>query len=109
MQFEAPVPILRIFDEDRARNFYVGFLSFIVDWEYRFEPDLPICMQARLGNAVLHLSEHHGDATPGRIGCDDVDAYCADLSKKGYKYSRPGVRDMPWGTRESTICRSVRQ
>ena len=63
-------------------------------------------MQVRLGKTVLHLSEHHGDATPGsavRIGCEDVDAFCAALNAKGYKYARPGVQEMPWGTRDSTI------
>ena len=31
-------PILRIFDEAKAREFYVDFLGFKVDWEHRFEP-----------------------------------------------------------------------
>lgn len=107
MEFSAPIPILRIFDEDKARDFYVGFLGFSVDWEHRFAPGTPLYMQLRLGDAVLHLSEHHGDATPGssvRIMCDDVDAYCAALNAKAYKYARPGVQDMPWGTRDTTIA-----
>jgi uncharacterized glyoxalase superfamily protein PhnB len=106
MQFSAPVPILRIFDEEKARAFYIGFLGFSVDWEHRFEPGTPIYMQIRLGEAVLHLSEHHGDATPGsgiRIKCEDVDAYCALLNGKRYKYGRPGAQDMTWGTRDTTI------
>jgi catechol 2,3-dioxygenase-like lactoylglutathione lyase family enzyme len=31
-------PILRIFDDAKAREFYVGYLGFEVDWEHRFEP-----------------------------------------------------------------------
>jgi catechol 2,3-dioxygenase-like lactoylglutathione lyase family enzyme len=31
------IPILRIFDLEKARDFYVGFLGFRVDWEHRFE------------------------------------------------------------------------
>ncbi len=27
-----PIPILRIFDEAKARAFYVDFLGFTVDW-----------------------------------------------------------------------------
>lgn len=106
MQFDQPIPILRIFDEDKARAFYLGFLGFEVDWEHRFEAGTPIYMQVRLGHAILHLSEHHGDATPGagiRIGCEDVDALCAALLARGYKYSRPGAEDMPWGSRDVTI------
>ncbi len=107
MHFSAPIPVLRIFDEEKAREFYVGFLGFTIDWEHRFEPDLPIYMQIRMGDAVMHLSEHFGDATPGsgvRIACEDVDAYCAGLRAKGYKNSRPGVQDQPWGFRETTIA-----
>jgi catechol 2,3-dioxygenase-like lactoylglutathione lyase family enzyme len=58
-------PILRIFDEAKAREFYVDFLGFKVDWEHRFEPDLPLYMQVSRDGCVLHLSEHHGDACPG--------------------------------------------
>ncbi|HXF54114.1 MAG TPA: glyoxalase superfamily protein [Hyphomicrobiaceae bacterium] len=55
-------------------------------------------MQLRLDGARLHLSEHFGDAAPGshvRIRCADVDAYCAALNAKAYKYFRPGAQDMP--------------
>jgi len=34
-------PVLRIFDEEKAKAFYVGYLGCAVDWEHRFEPDLP--------------------------------------------------------------------
>ena len=36
MQLEAAIPILRIFSVDKAKEFYVGFLGFSVDWEHRF-------------------------------------------------------------------------
>ena len=32
------VPVLRSFDEAKAREFYVDFLGFTVEWEHRFEP-----------------------------------------------------------------------
>lgn len=38
MSLGNPIPILRIFDEAKAREFYVGFLGFTVDWKHRFEP-----------------------------------------------------------------------
>jgi catechol 2,3-dioxygenase-like lactoylglutathione lyase family enzyme len=38
----APIPILRIFDEAKAREFYCEFLGFAVDWEHRFEDGLPL-------------------------------------------------------------------
>ena len=94
------IPILRIFDEAKAREFYVGFLGFAVDWEHRFAPDLPLYMQVSRGECVLHLSEHYGDALPGsaiRIDTNDLDAFHAELAAKNYKYARPGINTQPWG------------
>ena len=31
--FHQTIPILRIFDVEKAKEFYVGFLGFAVDWE----------------------------------------------------------------------------
>jgi catechol 2,3-dioxygenase-like lactoylglutathione lyase family enzyme len=71
-------PILRIFDEAKAKEFYVAFLGFHVDWEHRFEPALSLYMQVSGDACVLHLSEHHGDCCPGaamRIEVSDLDAF----------------------------------
>lgn len=35
MAFHAPTPILRMFDEAKAREFYIDFLGFHVDKYYR--------------------------------------------------------------------------
>lgn len=100
------VPILRMFDEARAREFYVDFLGFGVDWEHRFAPDLPLYMQVSREGCVLHLSEHHGDALPGsalRIETTDLGSLHSELLAKRYRYARPGIEDTPWGTREMCI------
>ena len=99
-------PILRIFDEDKAREFYLDFLGFKVDFEHRFEPGMPLYMGVSRDDCVLHLSEHHGDSSPGtaiRIATSDIDDYHAELIAKQYKYARPGVEDMPWGSRDMSI------
>ena len=99
-------PILRIFDETKAKEFYVGFLGFNVDWEHRFQNNMPLYMQVSRDNCVLHLSEHHGDCTPGsalRIQATELDAYHAELTAKQYKYYRPGIEEMPWGTRDMSV------
>lgn len=99
-------PILRIFDEAKALEFYVDFLGFEEVFRHRFEPDLPLYMGIRHGTCELHLTEHHGDATPGaavRIACSDLDAYCAILGAKHYRYVRPAVEVMPWGSREMSV------
>jgi len=59
------VPVLRMLDVGKAREFYIDFLGFVVDWEHRFEPTLPLYMQTSRSDCVLHLSEHHGDGCPG--------------------------------------------
>ena len=65
MKLEKPVPILRMFDEDMTKEFYVDFLGFRIDWENRFEPGSPLYMQVSHGECVLHLTGHFGDSSPG--------------------------------------------
>ena len=106
MSFGPVTPILRIFDAAKAREFYVDFLGFQVDWEHRFEPALPLYLQVSRDGCVLHLSEHHGDCCPGaalRIQVEDIDAYQRDLIAKQYGYARPGVDDTPWGSRDMSV------
>ena len=106
MKLGRVTPILRIFDEAKAREFYVDFLGLAVDWEHRFEPDMPLYMQVSKDDCILHLSEHFGDGVPGvrlRIEISDVDAYQQQLLAKKYQNARPGVENMPWGYREMTI------
>jgi len=96
------IPILRIFDEAKAREFYVGFLGFQVDWEHRFEPGLPLYMQVTRGGCTLHLSEHHGDATPGStvfVRTAGLDAFHQEITSRNYRYLRPGVELAPWNAR----------
>ena len=100
MKLEKTTPILRIFDEAKAREFYLDYLGFKVDWEHRFEPGLPLYMQVSRDGCVLHLSEHHGDGSPGvalRIETSDLDALQRELLAKRYKYARPGIEQQPWG------------
>jgi hypothetical protein len=108
MTLSHPVPILRIFDEALAKEFYVGFLGFTLDWEHRFAEWAPLYLQVTHGTCVLHLSGHFGDCCPGagmRIPVDDIDAYQQGLLAKQYKHSRPGqAQRMPWGTRDLTIA-----
>ena len=99
-------PILRIFDVGKAGEFYLGFLGFHIDFEHRFAPDLPLYMGVSREGCTLHLSEHHGDGTPGtrlRIETPDVAALHAELTGKQYKHSRPSLVDTPWNTRELTV------
>lgn len=103
----SPTPILRSFDEARAKAFYIDFLGFELVFEHRFEPGMPLYMGLRKGGCALHLSEHYGDATPGsavRVPVDDVTAYMEVLRGKAFGNARPGVpEETPWGSLEITI------
>ncbi|HEX7819423.1 MAG TPA: glyoxalase superfamily protein [Sphingobium sp.] len=105
--FGPPTPILRSFDEGRAKAFYLDFLGFELRFEHRFSDGAPLFMAVARGQCELHLSEHYGDATPGsavRIPVDDVSAYMAVLRSKDFANARPGEpQDMPWGSRQITI------
>lgn len=106
MGFGKTTPILRIFDEGKAKEFYVTFLGFKVDWEHRFEEKLPLYMQISKDDCVLHLSEHHGDCCPGaamRIETNGLEAFQKDLLAKDYKHVRPGIEEMPWGSRDMVV------
>lgn len=106
MEYRPVIPVLRIFDIGKAREFYVGFLGGTVDWEHRFEPALPLYMQLSLGQVKLHLSEHHGDACPGaciRIGITGIAALHAGLRVREYGYARPSIEAKPWGLDEMTL------
>jgi ribosomal-protein-alanine N-acetyltransferase len=99
--FARPLPILRIFDRAKARAFYVEYLGFRVDWEHRFSADAPLYMQVSRGGMVLHLSEHHGDGTPGSavyVETEGVRSYHAELQGKGYRFLNPGVEVDEIGT-----------
>ena len=104
--FDGIIPILRMFDIAKADEFYQGFLGFSVDWDHRFDPNAPLYRQISRGNLILHLSEHHGDGNSGarlRVMMRGVRAFHAEISSKGYRYMRPGLETMPWGTLETGV------
>jgi catechol 2,3-dioxygenase-like lactoylglutathione lyase family enzyme len=106
MQALRTVPLLRIFDEALARAFYCDHLGFRIVFEHRFAPDLPLYAEVERDGVALHLTAHHGDCTPGSAvyvevrGLDDL---AADLASRPHPNSRPGIADMPWGTRRLTV------
>jgi hypothetical protein len=53
-------------------------------------------MEVQKDGLTLHLSEHHGDATPGArvfIWCTGLKEYHQQLTDKQYKYNRPGMEE----------------
>ncbi|TDQ62558.1 hypothetical protein EV188_102212 [Actinomycetospora succinea] len=92
------VPILRIFDRDRAHEFYVDYLGCTVDWTHSVDDEGPTYTQVSRGDLVLHLSEHHGDGTPGTVvyvGARGVRELHAELAAKDYPFLHPGLEPSP--------------
>ncbi len=106
MSFGRTTPILRIFDEAKAKKFYIDFLGFKVDWEHRFEKTLPLYLQISKDDCILHLSEHHSDCSPGaalRIEASELTKFQQQLLAKQYKYARPNIVETPWGSQDMSI------
>jgi hypothetical protein len=94
IQFTRTIPILRSFDEAKAKEFYVGFLGFSIDFEHRYEPDMPLYMGVTRAGLTLHISEHFGDAMPGSavyLEMTGLREFHAELTAKKYKFARPGI------------------
>lgn len=103
---KSPIPILRSFDEQVTREFYLEFLGFDLVFEHRFDAEAPLYLGVKKGDCELHLSEHFGDASPGtslRIEVDDVNAYSAELNAKRYRNARPGVQNQSYGWDDMSI------
>ncbi|HTH98269.1 MAG TPA: glyoxalase superfamily protein [Stellaceae bacterium] len=106
MVFGRVIPILRIFDIAKADEFYLDYLGFKVDWDHRFDDKAPLYRQISRGDLILHLSEHHGDGSPGarlRVMMRGVEAFHREISGKAYRYMRPGIEITPWQTKETGV------
>ena len=92
------IPVLRIVDVAKAKEFYLDFLGFRIDWEHRFADDAPVYMQIARGDRVLDLSEHHGDGSPGATvyvrttGPQDLHR---ETIAKDYPFRHPGSERTP--------------
>jgi catechol 2,3-dioxygenase-like lactoylglutathione lyase family enzyme len=103
---EPTTPILRIFSVEKAKEFYLDYLGFDLAWEHRFEEDMPLYMQVERDSAVLHLSEHHGDGSPGAvvfIPMTGLETLHRELGTKDYPYMNPGIEEVPWDARSMTV------
>ncbi len=92
--FLTTIPIMRIFDVVKAKDFYIGFLGFEVDWEHKFSGGSPVYLQISKDDLILHLSEHHGDCCPGStvfVWMNGIEEFHATITSRGYGYMRPGI------------------
>jgi uncharacterized glyoxalase superfamily protein PhnB len=95
------IPVLRIFDYKKAIEFYIDWLGFEIQWEHEFEPGMPKYLEVKKDDIIFHLSEHHGDGTPGThvfIWCQGVREFHKELIDKKYHYNRPGLEETFYGS-----------
>lgn len=97
----APVPVLRIHDQEIARHFYLEYLAFDIEWEHRFERDMPLYLRIRRDSTALDLSEHHGDGTPGTVTwvpVGDLADLHSEVHRRAHPRLNPGIdREAPGG------------
>ena len=107
IQFQRTVPIFRIFSLEKAREFYLDFLGCKVDWEHRFAPRCAgLSCRCRAADIAIHLSEHHGDGTPGSlvyVYMTGVGELHRELNDKNYRHNRPDLQEQDWGMTELTV------
>ena len=96
---QSVVPVIRIFDVEKAKAFYLGYLGFRWDWEHRFDEKAPTYAQVSRAGVTFHVSEHHGDGSPGSaflVNMTGVEAYHRELASRGYHHMRPGLEESEW-------------
>ncbi len=93
-------PIFRIFDYNKAIEFYVKWLGCKVDWEHTFGENFPVYMQVSLRDFQLHLSEHHNSCSPGSHvhveNFEELKAFHQKLIVADYTYNKPGIGKATW-------------
>jgi hypothetical protein len=99
------VPMLHIDDYEEAKAYYVDWLGFGIDWEFRFEPTFPVYMQVSRDGLVFHLSEHQGD-NPGGVKChvevDDLDALVAEWKHRRPDFTQEAIIT-PWNAKHLSL------
>ena len=100
------IPILRLFDVAKAKEFYIDWLDFKIEFEHQFEENTPYYIGIKRDNIEIHLSEHYGDATPGSkvfIICDEIKKHFDELQRRPYKYYRPCLEKTFYGSLEFSV------
>ena len=86
-------PVLHVADATAAAEWYQRHLGFETEFEHRFEPAFPLYLGIVRDDAVIHLSEHAGDARPGTL----VYLWVPDVDAAATASGATSVEDNPWG------------
>ena len=94
------IPVLRVLDQNKTLEFYVGWLGFSLEWQHEPDPAVPAYMEISLNDIVLHLSESYGDCPAAAkvfIECTGLEKWHKQISVKGYQNSHPELIKAAWG------------
>jgi hypothetical protein len=106
------IPVLRIFSEESARQFYLDFLGFMLDFGGPTTGgDSPFYGQISRPGATLQLTEHRYEPGPGAtvdIWIAGLDGYrdeliAKDLGVFGPALGVPPIEETHWGARLLTM------
>lgn len=99
---ERAYPVLRIDDYEEAKRYYLDYLGFTVEFEWRHEENFPVYMGIARGDLGLHLTEHRGDADGPGAAYLLVES--VHVLYEALKSARPGMTEEPidqaWGSTE---------
>lgn len=110
----ATIPVLRIYAVEKALQFYVKFLGFVLDFGGPEGGEgTPFYGQVSRAGTSLHLTEHQYDPGAGATvlmwmsGIDglhaELDARRREVPVWGPAVWMPEIEDAPWGARVLTI------
>ena len=99
---ERAYPVLRIDAYEEAKSYYIDFLGFNTDFEWRHAEDFPVYMGISRGGLGLHLSEHRGAAAgPGAAYLQVENVHDLYVELKGKKSDMTEeLIDQAWGSTE---------
>ncbi|HEX8507162.1 MAG TPA: glyoxalase superfamily protein [Hymenobacter sp.] len=90
-------PIFQILDYQKARDFYVDWLGFRIDWEDQGSKGM--YMQVSRGDITLHLSSYQSDSCPGSKAMAEINgllAYHRHLMQKHHPTTCPELKKTSW-------------
>jgi predicted enzyme related to lactoylglutathione lyase len=101
MDFKLELVAVPVSDVDRARDFYVEQVGFVLDHDHTVNEDIRFVQITPPGSACsIALGKGVTQAAPGsveglQVVVDDIEAAHTELSGRGVEVSP--INDFPWG------------
>ena len=99
------IPTFRVLDLSKAKEFYIDFLGFTIDWEHRFGSDAPVYMQISKDGLVIHLSENVRFQTGAIVFVETngIENFHKQLTQKNHKILTPDIAITQWNTKQMEL------